>query len=173
MQATLNLVRLHGWDKLSVRMIAKEIGYSTIKIYSDFGSKEKLLLRIQRDGFDQLRTVYLKAIEEANTPAEVLENIALAQINFSIQKPTYYELMFSFQFNKCQEDAVATKQSVQAMIHNAIQNLGAAEPQLAMHQFCAMLYGYVRIAEELPNSEAGFIEQRVRDFIKIFIKGIQ
>ena len=69
-EQTIHLAQKKGWEKTSVREISKEIGYSTIKIYSDFGGKDGLLKEIQRKGFKGLKEVYLTSIDKGTDAAD-------------------------------------------------------------------------------------------------------
>lgn len=171
--STLKLVRQHGWDKISVRMIAKEIGYSTIKIYSEFGSKEKLLLEIQKKGFRQLERDYYQAIEKSDTPETSLENIAISHIQYATKQPVFYELMFSFKFNHCRSEAATIKQKVASIIYEIIREVSVSEPKTAFLQFYSMLSGYVEISKELSMAKDGFMESTVKQFVKNYVHGIK
>lgn len=172
-QSTLKLVHQHGWDKVSVRMISKEIGYSTIKIYSDFGSKEQLLFEIQKKGFAKLRQEYQAAIAQSDSPELKLERLALVHVRFALNEPTYYELMFSWKFINCKSEAAHVKQKTGMVIFDVVKELGVAEPRIAFMQFFSMLYGYVELSKELLDQKGPSVESTIEKFVHNFIHGIQ
>lgn len=45
-----------------MREIAKRVGSSTIKIYTEYGSKDALLLEVQKLGFQHLKVWYERAL---------------------------------------------------------------------------------------------------------------
>ncbi|MEO1627502.1 MAG: helix-turn-helix domain-containing protein, partial [Bacteroidota bacterium] len=80
MDAALELAKSEGWENVSIRKIAKKIGFSTMKIYSDFGSKERLFFDIQKIGFKLLKETYFSAIENIDDPKLKLESIFLSHV---------------------------------------------------------------------------------------------
>lgn len=51
-EAAFQIVRQHGWDRLSARSIAEELGSSTMPIYSNLGSMENLEAKIVKKALD-------------------------------------------------------------------------------------------------------------------------
>ncbi|MEL6671691.1 MAG: TetR/AcrR family transcriptional regulator [Bacteroidota bacterium] len=173
LQATLEIAQKVGWEKVSVRGISKEIGYSTIKIYSDFGSKEELLFKIQQRGFAILRTAYTKATEQFDLPEEMLESIALVHIRFALQHPMYYELMFDYKFNSCKSKSAKTKREVGNIIYEVIQQITQVNSRIAFLQFYAMLYGFIQITKDFPHKKDFDMEATTIQFVRNFINGIR
>ena len=89
LEKTIQLASDKGWADISVRGISKAIGYSTIKIYSDFGGKDKLLFEIQKQGFLILDEKYKEAISRLSSPKEKLIQISIAHIRFSFEQLVY------------------------------------------------------------------------------------
>ena len=172
-QSALKLAQLKGWEKVSVRMIAKEIGYSTMKIYSDFGSKEQLLYEIQKKGFDQLQSNYHNAVKSDQSPEENLENIVFEHVRFAMDHPTAYELMFDHKFNNCKSEAAKIKRNACQIYLKVIDEIGAEDPKAAFLQLVAILYGYVKISKEFSGHEGDFVESTVRQMVRNFIYGIK
>lgn len=171
--STLKLAKKVGWEKVSVRMIAREIGYSTIKIYSDFGSKELLFFEIRKRGFEKLKMKYQHALEQSEELETKLENLALTHIRFAIEHPTYYELMFRYKLDNCESDTVSVKREAANLIYGVIKQLGAADASNSFFQFFATLSGFVQISNDFPEWEERNSELIVRQFVKNFIKGMK
>lgn len=92
--ATLGIAEHKGWEKTTVRAISQAIGYSTIKIYADFGSKEGLFREIQARGFSQLLATYRDSIMPAVGGVETLVSLTLAHFRFARTHAALYDLMF-------------------------------------------------------------------------------
>ena len=92
---TVSLAEKKGWEKTSVREISKEIGYSTIKIYSDFGGKDGLLKEIQKEGFKKLKKLYTASTNENTDPVHQLVELTKGHLKFASANTQLYELMFS------------------------------------------------------------------------------
>ncbi|MEO0341207.1 MAG: TetR/AcrR family transcriptional regulator [Bacteroidota bacterium] len=171
--SAFKLAQQKGWEQVSVRSIAKEIGYSTMKIYSDFGSKEQLLYEIQKKGFGQLSAGYQEALAISTSPEDALEKLALNHLRFALKHPTYYELMFDHKFNNCKSEAAKIKHEVCKIYLKVIEEIGVEEPQTAFLQLFSMLYGYIKISEEFSNLSDELMEANMKQFVKNFVYGIK
>ena len=60
--AARELFTEHGYDAVTVRMIADRIEYSTTALYVHFKDKEALLREICRTDFDQLAAVFYEYV---------------------------------------------------------------------------------------------------------------
>ena len=171
--ATLEIAQKVGWEKVSVRAISKEIGYSTIKIYSDFGSKEELLFRVQKKGFEILRSDYIKATDSSDRPEVTLKNLALTHIRFALKKPTYYELMFDYKFESCKSKSANIKKAVGSLIHEVIKRITDTNSSIAFLQFYAMLYGFIQITKDFSHHKNFDMETATIQFVENFVNGIK
>jgi AcrR family transcriptional regulator len=95
MDAALASIAAHGTEKLSLRALAREAGVSATAPYRHFPSKESLLAALAEEGFRELLGRF-EAV--AGEPHEDLESrllaIGMAYIEFALENPTRYELMF-------------------------------------------------------------------------------
>jgi len=94
-ERTIGLAQKKGWEKTSIREISRTIGYSTIKIYAEFGGKEGLLKEIQKKGFRNLKTAYNEAIDDSISAKDKLSKLTIAHFKFAKKNTHLYELMFS------------------------------------------------------------------------------
>jgi len=82
-----------GYEKTSIRNIAEQIEYSPATIYLYFKDKDELFFAIHEIGFQKL----LKEIAKAKTiknPLKRLHEIGKIYIEFALNNPEYYDLMF-------------------------------------------------------------------------------
>ena len=100
-RAALDIAEQEGWENTSVRAIARKIGHSTIKIYSDFGNKEGLLQAVQQQGFLLIKEWYQKALQQEKNPEKQLISLTKAHYAFAIEQQKYYELMFQMNGTNC------------------------------------------------------------------------
>ncbi|AYL97824.1 TetR/AcrR family transcriptional regulator [Mucilaginibacter celer] len=91
--AALKLFLEDGVAKTSIRNIADEIEYSPGTIYLYYKDKDELLYEVQSEAFGKL----LKVFEENATsedPVERLLQLSRTYINFGLNNPELYDLMF-------------------------------------------------------------------------------
>jgi len=94
LQAARALILEKGAEKLSLREIARRLGYSPAGLYEYFGSKEEIVGAVAAEGFEQLHA-YLSRIPSGLPPAQRLVEIGLAYVRFAQQHPEHFLLIFS------------------------------------------------------------------------------
>ena len=169
---TIQLAESKGWRDLSVREISKAIGYSTIKIYSDFGGKDHLLHEIQKSGFEALDAKYHEAIAGIRSPKEKLIQISIAHIRFSTEQQVYYDLMFSLNAASCQLDVGPAKRKVSLVIRKILKEVTGRDDKLAFLQYYSLIHGFSIVYRELPKMTSDKLDEIVKSFVLNFIKGI-
>ncbi|MEE9493355.1 MAG: TetR/AcrR family transcriptional regulator [Gammaproteobacteria bacterium] len=82
-----------GFNGFSMRKVAACAGISATAIYRHFPDKESLLFNILLAGF-RLFAVYLKRCEKESSPLMRLQRSSREYMNFALENPGYYEIMF-------------------------------------------------------------------------------
>lgn len=83
----------HGYD-VSMRRLAKEIGYTATTIYHHFESKDALVFAVVDQAFDDFRAA-LEAARDAHPEAgDQLHAMGEAYVRFAATHPHHYRLMF-------------------------------------------------------------------------------
>jgi AcrR family transcriptional regulator len=82
-----------GYEKTSIRNIAEKIEYSPATIYLYFKDKDELFFAIHEIGFGKLLTAMQKCNSIKN-PLKRLREMGAVYIDFALQNPEYYDLMF-------------------------------------------------------------------------------
>lgn len=83
-----------GYEAFSLRKVAERAGYTATTIYRHFADKDALLYAVTEEAF-RLFTAHLRtAGAGAPDPFEWLEAMGLAYIDFGLEQPIYYRVMF-------------------------------------------------------------------------------
>lgn len=94
--AGLEILSEHGIDGLSLRNVAKRIGVSHTASYNHFPDKQALLAAISTAGHEQLYRILLDTFEKSkDNPATIIPEIAWAYLQFALDNPAKFKLMFS------------------------------------------------------------------------------
>lgn len=95
-QAGVEILASEGLGGLSLRKVAKHAGVSHAAPYSHFADKQALIAAISTEGFKQL-FVQIKEIVEAHRdhPKSLLIETAWAYVQFALNQPDRFKLMFS------------------------------------------------------------------------------
>jgi AcrR family transcriptional regulator len=94
--AGLEILSEKGIDGLSLRKVAKKVGVSHTAPYNHFADKQALLAAISTAGHEQLYQALSNAFEAARASSqEIILEIAWAYLQFALDDPDRFKLMFS------------------------------------------------------------------------------
>jgi len=83
-----------GYDSFSLRRVAERIGYTPTTIYLHFRNKDDLLLATVQEGFEAFDHHMKQTAEAHADPLKRIEALGRAYIEFGLQNPALYRLMF-------------------------------------------------------------------------------
>ncbi|KJV07147.1 TetR/AcrR family transcriptional regulator [Methylocucumis oryzae] len=93
LDAARELFAVDGYDAVTMRRIADAIDYSPTTIYLYFKDKDALIRELCRIDGASLAEAFQKVAAEAN-PLQRLRAIAKIYVDFGIQHPNHYRLLF-------------------------------------------------------------------------------
>lgn len=91
--AALKLFSDDGYDNVSMRRIAEEIEYSVGTLYLYFKDRDEIFFELHKLGFEEFYQRQL-AVQDIKDPLQRLTEHGLSYIQFAIDEPMYYDLMF-------------------------------------------------------------------------------
>ncbi|MBK9256926.1 MAG: TetR/AcrR family transcriptional regulator [Saprospiraceae bacterium] len=97
-----------GFEKLSIRRIAKAVEYSPATIYLYFQDKDEIIYELMEMGFELMGKVLADAFGETD-PVEKIRKIGYGYVRFGLENPDWYDLMFNSQkpmnhIERCQSE---------------------------------------------------------------------
>ena len=93
LDAARELFISEGYDGVSMRQIADKIEYTPTTIYGHFADKESLFLELCHQDYHRLAMSFT-ALTKIADPVERLKRLGLAYIDFGINNPNHYRMMF-------------------------------------------------------------------------------
>ncbi len=96
LEAARHLLVVAGYREVSMRDVARRVGCSVSSIYLYFANKDALIHALIDEGFARWYDAQVVAEEGARTPRERLERTCRAYIQFGVENPEYYEIMYMF-----------------------------------------------------------------------------
>ncbi len=153
--AAIALIQDGDLSQVSLREVSRRVGVSHNAPYRHFQDKEALLNAVAAQGFQGLKRVTEAAI--AVTPgdaAEQLQAIGKAYIQFAVQNPVYYRVMFSL--SDAQQDAALKEAMAQSwgvlfqviLAGQASSVFRAEDPRQMAQVAWAMVHGIALLAIE-------------------------
>lgn len=94
--AAARLLADEGPAGLTTRRLASEVGASTMRIYTHFGSMSDLHMEVRRDGFERLAAA-LRAVPTSSDPVDALMAGGGAYLRAALAAPELYRAMFNHQ----------------------------------------------------------------------------
>jgi AcrR family transcriptional regulator len=92
-ESAAELVATEGRAALTLRRLAKEVGTSTMAVYTHFGSMEELRREVRREGFTRLRS-RVASVRETKDPMADLTLLGAAYYTCATASPNLYRAMF-------------------------------------------------------------------------------
>jgi AcrR family transcriptional regulator len=94
--ASLEILSEKGMEGLSLRNVARKVGVSHTAPYNHFSDKQALLAAISTAGHEQLYDILLGTFENSkHTSPNIISEIAWAYLQFALDNPGKFKLMFS------------------------------------------------------------------------------
>ncbi len=158
LDAARDLFISEGYDGVSMRKVAEKIEYSPTAIYVHFKDKEDLFHQLCQEDFGRLAEVFQSAAMPLD-PVERLRFIGRTYVEFGVQYPNHYKLMFmtshpAGEFDACDEeirgnpevDAYAfLKLSVQQAIDAGCFRDGLNDAELLSQTVWAGVHGVIAL----------------------------
>ncbi len=92
-ETAARIVATEGRAALTLRRLAKDVGTSTMAIYTHFGSMEELWRQVRREGFARLGSL-LESVKETKDPMADLTLLGAAYYLSATASPNLYRAMF-------------------------------------------------------------------------------
>jgi AcrR family transcriptional regulator len=167
--AARDIAVTEGWEKVSTRKIAEKIEYSTIKLYSEFGSKEAIFKELQMRGFQTLykRIAAIQALSQ--NPETALMLYSSSMWAFALEQPEMYEVMFGLNGAMCKDQPLEDMRATMLIINAAIQAIRLDAPFSYFNHWWAQMHGYI----SLQLTRNSYTEADVLEAVSLFIKAIR
>lgn len=174
-KAGAELLLEEGVRSLSLRKVAAKVGVSHSAPYAHFPDKEALIAAITTEGFRQLYARIAAAIKanQDHLPGLLVE-VACAYVQFAIEAPAFYKLMFSGMLINEQEYpelVQITKQNFQLLVDMVRQCQAAGilpdgpEDVLAV-SIWSLVHGFSSLLHERQISHTTIERYSLRELIE-------
>jgi AcrR family transcriptional regulator len=104
-EAAARLIASEGSSALTLRRLAREVGTSTMAVYTHFGSMEEVRRQVRREGFARL-AAHLADVEDTRDPVFDLVLLGWAYYANAAANPHLYRVMFMEQPIDAEDAAV-------------------------------------------------------------------
>ncbi len=154
LDVTRELLIEQGITQLSIRMIARQVGCSVGTIYFYFHNKDELIHSLIEEGFEKLIELQDHTEAEFDNPLQRLEQLCRNYIQFGLDNPAYYEIMFMLNPERMArfpaEKYRRARRSVE-VVASALKEcrdqglLSVGEPYIHAHLIWSFMHGVVTL----------------------------
>jgi AcrR family transcriptional regulator len=153
LEAAARILARDGSVGLSTRRLAKEVGSSTMAVYTHFGSMDDLVRAVVHEGFARLDTKMVLIGDSADPVADVVAHGRLYRWN-AHQSPDLYQVMLGALnvagFSLTDADRLHGRYVLDILVASVRRCMAAGrfrdgDPELVAHQFWTGLHGLVTL----------------------------
>lgn len=175
LEEAVRTIRDDGAAALTLRAVGARLGVSRTALYRHFADKSALLNAVSEDGFRRLGDALERAWADAGGAIPGFETMGRAYIDFALENPSHYRVMFGVWSSREQADPglrAAGARAFQLLVEAvaALQRDGIArrdEPAVAVARFVwATVHGIAMLGIDgrLPESGGPGGVRDVTDF---------
>ena len=95
--AATRLFAEKGYDGVTMRALASELGCSPMTPYRYFENKDEIFETVRAGGFDRFADALETARESAPDPLSSLRALCLGYVRFALEEPHAYRIMFELE----------------------------------------------------------------------------
>lgn len=183
--AAIKIADSDGWNNVTIRKIADEVLYTPPIVYEFFKNKDDLYRHLVIDGFEQLASSTILAIETLNNPQDKLIKMAEVRLDFANKNPTLHHIMFDSENPKWQkEELMKAMRSLRVIVKDLLIQISGSPDEVEEHffNFICLIKGYTYFNNHLmrnPKMRKKFLSKQMDmktlllGAVKRFIKSIK
>ncbi len=115
LQTALETIDTQGLDAITLRDLTQRLGTSRTAVYRHFASKEALILGVIEKGYEELDLLFTPIFQDKIRSVDVrFETMGRAYLDFAIEHPNLYRLLFGENFRQEREELCDYKDENQA-----------------------------------------------------------
>ena len=140
-RAAMELLEEGGETDLSLRAVARRAGVSPAAPYRHYADREALVSAVAAVGYGELAQRLAAAHPSPSTP-EQLASVATAYVQFALERPALFRIMFTEPCDRDNEERVAATAAVSAYVRAIVaRTFPEAEPDALATAIWALVHG--------------------------------
>ena len=163
LRAALELVEEGGESALSLRAVARRAGVSPAAPYRHYTDREALISAVAAVGYVDLAERLAKAHPSPSTPEE-LARVATAYVQFALERPALFRVMFSEPCDRDNDERVAATAAVSAYLSAIVEHaFPQSDSEALATAIWALVHGlaFLFLDGKLDSSSPAAVEQRI------------
>jgi AcrR family transcriptional regulator len=162
-RAAMELLEEGGRSALSLRAVARRAGVSTAAPYRHYADREALVSAVAAVGYHEL-AVRLAAAHPAPSTPEQLSSVAVAYVEFAIERPALFRIMFGEPCDRDNEERLSATAAVSAYVREIVaRSFPGADAEALATAIWALVHGLasLHLDGKLDASSRAVVAERV------------
>jgi AcrR family transcriptional regulator len=173
-QAAMELLEESGEAELSLRAVARRAGVSPAAPYRHYADREALVSAVATVGYRELAEQLAAAHPSPSTP-EQLASVAIAYVQFALERPALFRIMFSEPCDRDNDERVAATAAVTAYVRSIVERtFPNADPDAMATAVWALVHGlaFLYLDGKLDASNTAVVTERISAAIQALLTAV-
>jgi AcrR family transcriptional regulator len=170
-RAAMELLEEGGETALSLRAVARRAGVSPAAPYRHYADREALVSAVATVGYLELAERLAAAHASPSTP-EQLASVAIAYVQFALERPALFRIMFGEPCDRDNDERVAATAAVTAYVRSIAQRtFPQADAEALATAIWALVHGlaFLHLDGKLDASTASAVADRITAAIQALL----
>jgi AcrR family transcriptional regulator len=164
-RAAIELLEESGETELSLRAVARRAGVSPAAPYRHYADREALASAVAAVGYHELAERLAAAHPSPSTP-EQLASVAIAYVQFALERPALFRIMFGEPCDRDNDERVAATAAVSAYVRSIVERTfpyADADADALATAIWALVHGlaFLHLDGKLDSSTPSVIAERI------------
>jgi AcrR family transcriptional regulator len=173
-RAAMQLLEESGETELSLRAVARRAGVSAAAPYRHYADREALVSAVAAVGYRELAERLAAAHPSPSTP-EQLASVAIAYVQFALERPALFRIMFGEPCDRDNDERVAATAAVSQYVRAIVERtFPQADTEALATAIWALVHGlaFLHLDGKLDTSTPEVVADRVTAAIQALLRVI-
>src|SRR5882757_1372659 len=170
-RAAIDLLEESGETELSLRAVARRAGVSPAAPYRHYADREALVSAVATVGYRELAERLAAAHPSPSTP-EQLANVAIAYVQFALERPALFRMMFGEPCDRDNDERAGATRAVSEYVRAIVERtFPQAEPDAMATAVWAVVHGlaFLYLDGKLDASKPSAVADRITAAIEALL----
>jgi AcrR family transcriptional regulator len=171
LRAALELLEESGESALSLRAVARRAGVSPAAPYRHYADREALVSAVAAVGYRELADRLAAAHPSPSTP-EQLASVAIAYVQFALERPALFRIMFEEPCDRDNDERVAATAVVSLYVRGIVErSFPQADAEALATAIWALVHGlaFLHLDGKLDAPTPAAVAERVTAAIRALL----
>jgi AcrR family transcriptional regulator len=170
-QAAMELLEESGETDLSLRAVARRAGVSPAAPYRHYADREALVSAVAAVGYRELAERLAAAHPSPSTP-EQLASVAIAYVQFALERPALFRIMFTEPCDRDNDERVAATAAVSQYVRAIVERtFPQADAEALATAIWALVHGlaFLHLDGKLDAPNPTVVAERITAAIRALL----